>query len=112
MTVQLMKMDASDSAGAALTYKARLIPTKKLMEAKNDDAKAGMLYRMDSCFYLQDHGRKIYASMIQPVQNGVSGTFEYLLEFEPVTTSTKGLRMVYKDKYINQHTYSLPLNNN
>jgi hypothetical protein len=109
--VRLQIIQLENPAGGdpqAVTYKARLIPDKSLLDQKNAVSKSAMIYKMDSCFYLQSRTKKIYASLVQPIANGVSGTYEYLIEFEtPIST---GYDFIYQDRYLNQKKYSLALN--
>jgi hypothetical protein len=109
ITLQVIQLENSPGDANVFTYKARLIPDALLLNEKNAYSKNAMMYKMDSCFYLQSGTKKIYASLVQPIANGVSGTFEYLLEFEAAAGSNAS-EFVYKDKYLNQKKYSLKLN--
>lgn len=109
IAVQIMKLENTGSNVDIMSYKVRLIPEEKLMKEKSQDVKNALWYKMDSCFYLQKGGKKIYANMVQPIANGVTGTFEYLLDFETENTSGLHGNLVYQDKYINQHQYQLKL---
>ena len=106
MDVQVVLLDSTPGNGN--TYKARLIPDKKLFDEKDAVSKNAMIYKMDSCFYLQSGTKRVYASLVQPVANGITGTFEYLLEFEK--NDGNSWDFVYQDKYINHKKYSLKLN--
>src|ERR1700753_296328 len=79
LTLQLRNI-SSASDPKDITYAARLIPEKELKAAKGQAVKTSLLYKMDSCFYLQSGARKVYAN-IEPVANGLTGTYEYLLTF-------------------------------
>jgi hypothetical protein len=112
ITIQFIQLKAEDG-DSMLTYKARVIPDKKLMTEINRSEKNNLLYRMDSCFYISNGSYKIYASMVQPIANGVSGTFEYLLEFGVSNADKKdSINLVYHDRYINQQTYKVPVKPN
>ena len=107
--VQIIQLKKSDGDASVVTYKARLVPDASLLNEKSLISKDAMIYKMDSCFYLQSGPEKIYASLVQPIANGVSGTFEYLLEFEMAPGSAKP-DFIYQDKYLNHKKYSLKLN--
>jgi len=92
-----------------ITCKARLLPDVSLINDKQANINNAMIYRMDSCFYLQHGTKKIYASLVQPIANGVSGTYEYLIEFESVMQGADP-DFIYQDKYLNHKKYSLKLN--
>ncbi|WP_139112905.1 hypothetical protein [Mucilaginibacter sp. PPCGB 2223] len=88
----------------------RLIPDKQLIEEKSSNQKTALYYKMDSCFYIAEGLKKNYAVMVQPVANGVSGTYEYLLEFENGNApQADTINLIYNDKYINQKSYSLKI---
>jgi len=110
LTVQIMAMDDSSNDEHSVSYRARLIPDKRLMEGKTRDEKNALYYKMDSCFYFINGGVKTYASLVQPIANGVSGSYEYLLQFEktpPLNTDT--LNFVYQDRYINKKNYGIKM---
>jgi len=110
LTVQIMAIDDSSKDEQAVSYRARLIPDKKLMEGKTREEKNSLYYQMDSCFYFTVAGVKTYAALVQPIANGVSGSYEYLLQFEkPKLINTDTLSLVYQDKYINKKTYDVRL---
>jgi len=109
ITIQVIQLK-DDAGDSTLTYKARVIPDKKLMIEINRSEKNNLLYRMDSCFYINNGSYKTYASLVQPVANGVSDTFEYLLAFDVAKADRKdSIKIVYHDKYINRKTYIVPV---
>lgn len=105
LQVSSMPKDAGDTA-AVRSYKAVIIPSAKLTLKKSDGD--SLLFRMDSCFYLQRAGAKIYPYLVQEIPNGVRGTFEYLVEF-PAIVNGKGdtTRFIYQDRFINKKIYSI-----
>lgn len=108
LTVQIMAMDDSSNDQHSISYRARLIPDKQLMEGKTREEKNALYYQMDSCFYFTVGGVKTYAALVQPIANGVSGSYEYLLQFEkPKLLNTDTMSFVYQDKYINKKTYDV-----
>jgi hypothetical protein len=112
LTIQVMQLkDAEDDH--TISYKARLLPDKKLLESKSKDEKQALYYTMDSCFYINTGNTKIYAALVQPIANGVSGSYEYLLQFEKdKDLKTDTIALVYQDRYINKKTYSLKMSAN
>lgn len=108
MSVQLIRLDNNGGNDGGLSYKVRLIPDKKLLQGKGREERNKLLFKMDSCFYLVNGVQKIYASMVQPVANGVGDTYEYLLVFDE-KLNPDSLTMVYQDKYISQKSYTLKL---
>jgi len=92
-----------------ISYAARLIPDKGLIS--DNAVKTKLAYQMDSTFYIQSGKGRIYANLVQPVANGVAGTYEYLVSFDrPGGNSMKG-KLIYQDKYINHQKYQITLNN-
>ena len=106
LTLMIMKTPGGPEDADEITYSARLIPDKELLD-KNDNLNTAMLYRMDSCFYLQQGKEKIYAILTQPIANGVKGSFEYLLSFEKQGIKNNKWAFVYQDKYLNHKTYKI-----
>lgn len=109
LTLQLLKMPVDPGENKEINYSVRLIPEKALLESKDQLAKTALWYRMDSCFYVMAGQKKVYASIVQPIANGVMGRFEYLLSFEISDLETANWHMVYQDKYLNQKKYTMNL---
>lgn len=112
LTVQVMPLPATPDDSNTISYKARVIPDKQLMESKTREEKNALYYKMDSCFYINSAQGKNYAVMVQPIANGVSGTYEYLLQFESAPKVIDSINLVYQDKYINKKAYRLKIANN
>ena len=111
MILQVSEIKDKAPGDESLTYKARLIPSKVLTENETIEQKRLLSYKMDSCFYINDGHHKNYASMVQAVANGVSGTYEYLLVFELDKNESKdSVDLLYQDRYINHKLYELKLN--
>lgn len=110
MTLEIMKMaDKNDTT--VLNYKVRLYPAKEWLETRTADAVNNLNYRMDSCFMIKAGSLKHDPVFVQPVVNGIKNCFEYLVSFEmDSTVKMKTLKLVYKDKYIDGHTYFFDLN--
>lgn len=106
MVVQVMQLPRSaGDNNDDISYKVRIIPSKTLMEGKATVDKNGLYYRMDSCFYIKNGGKKQYPDLVQSVANGISGTYEYLLQFEKDDQPADSIDMVYQDRYINKKAY-------
>jgi len=110
LTVQLANISKS-VAGGDISYAARITPEKGLFTAAGKSAKENLMYRMDSCFYLQSGRTKIYPQLTQPVSNGLKNTFEYLVTFDMPSFDGDKWFFVYEDKYLNRKKYMLNLKN-
>ena len=92
-----------------ISYAARITPEKGLFTSADKSAKEGMMYRVDSCFYLQAGREKVYPQLTQPVADGLSGTFEYLVTFAIRHFDEHKWNFVYQDKYLTKRKYMLKL---
>jgi hypothetical protein len=111
LTVQIVKMknDAADTA--SVSYTARIIPDKTMMTVvNNEDIKTAMMYKMDSCFYMQINKKKVYPGIVQSIANGLPNQFEYLVSFDIAGISNDNPVIVYQDKYLNKRKYTLKIN--
>jgi hypothetical protein len=107
LTILVMRMPDSSGDKSTNNYAARLIPVKGLIDEKDNVIKTRLWYNMDSCFYLEAGKKKIYASLIQPIANGVAGSFEYMLSFENDARDDGNWSFIYQDKYLNKKKYAL-----
>lgn len=98
-----MVQRAAQPAPDAAEVQVRILPDAALFADLSAEAKQNLMYRTDSCFYLETNGRRVYAAAVTPVANGVSGSFEYLVSFE----KTQGGRLMYYDRYLNKKEYEL-----
>jgi hypothetical protein len=110
LTLFAKKMvDDPDNTGI-VNYAVKIIPDHKLNEM-GQPVRTAMAYRMDSCFYLLNGLSKTYPDLIQPIANGASDSFEYLLSFRTGDLErAKGL-LNYQDRYLNQKNYRIVLCN-
>jgi hypothetical protein len=107
MTVQLMPLGTE--GGSSLSFKVRLQPDHAGVIGNGQNSR-DLWYHMDSCFYLKRTGRRQYALMVQPVNNGSRNIFEYLVQFEAAPADEgKGLQLVYHDKFVDQKDYIFKL---
>ena len=110
LTLQVMGVKSNRIDTAYFSYKARIIPDKIFLSLKSQQEKSSLSYRMDSCFFLKQGKEVIAASMVQPIANGVPGSFEFLLEFEKVASGVNNKpTLIYRDKYLNRKTYHIQL---
>ncbi|MGZ3759799.1 MAG: hypothetical protein ACXVAY_12960 [Mucilaginibacter sp.] len=110
LTLQVMELESVPGNGTTRSYKARLFPATAFREGKVETRTAALRYQMDSCFYLQAGRQKIYAAMVQPIANGIKGTYEYLIDFDLGTAAKDDCELVYQDKFLNHRKYQLKLN--
>jgi len=103
----LLPYDQKDSL--SLNFRVRISPAADV-SADSKSYKTDLLYRMDSCFYIQSGYRKFYPQLTQAVAGGVSKRYEYLVSFDIRTLrQQKGLSLIYRDRYLNKRKYSLLL---
>lgn len=111
LTIEIMKIKPVNKDTTALTYKVRLYPGKEWSENNSGRNKDGLFYGMDSCFTLHTTTASYNPDMIQPVNNGIAGCYEYLLSFGIVKAMKhKQLRLVYDDRYIDGKLHQMTLN--
>ena len=109
MVMESVQLKSKDANTGTLDYAVRIIPDKKLLADKDRSFKSSLWYSMDSCFYLMDGQRKIYSAIVQPIANGVAGTFEYMLSFNEDDLKTGNWNLIYDDRYLNHKKYTLNL---
>ena len=108
LQVSQLKDDAGDQS--IISYKIRVIPNKQIADKQTVEEKRAMIFKMDSCFYINGHSNKTYAALVQSVANGVGSSFEYLVEFDLNKSGLdKRSELVYQDRYITHQTYKIKL---
>jgi len=107
LTIQIVRVPGESGFGSTIAYSARLVPDKKITENQDKMLTTRLWYRMDSCFYLQRGTKKIYAGIIQPIANGVAGSYEYFLSFDISAADQSRWDLIYQDKYLTRKKYSL-----
>lgn len=85
-------------------FMVRIFPNKKIIEA-NKMINRSLNYHADSCFYLLKDNKKINPEFVEPVINGISGSFEFLIGFNNQNLSQKEFTMIYQDQIINKKKY-------
>jgi hypothetical protein len=109
LAIEVARVAGEPGSNTGLNYSARLISDKKLADTKDKELTSALWYRMDSCFYLQYGGKKVFATIIQPIANGVVGSYEYFLSFDISQADESKWHLIYRDKYLNRKTYTLNL---
>ncbi|MHB8205938.1 hypothetical protein [Mucilaginibacter sp.] len=110
LTVEALKTRTKDTTG--LTYNVRIYPSKQWLDSKTEQGGVQFNYGMDSCFYLNAGGIDYKPAMVQPIANGLTNCFEYLVSFDLTPAmETKEADLIYQDKYINRKRYTLQLIN-
>jgi hypothetical protein len=108
LVVQVIKMKNDVADTISISYTARVIPDKAMAAANNEEVKTAMMYKMDSCFYIQIKQKKIYPGIVQSIANGLPNQFEYLVSFDAGILNDDPV-IVYQDKYLNKRKYTLKL---
>ena len=108
ITFQIVNI-SKNGTNQDISYGARIIPSAVFKGADSKATKENLMYRMDSCFYLQSGWKKIYPQLTQPVSNGLKNTFEYLLTFDMPSFEEDKWFFVYEDRYLNKKKYTLKL---
>jgi hypothetical protein len=110
MTIEALKAKTTDTT--TITYNIRIYPSKQWLDNKTEQMSVQFSYGMDSCFYLNTGGLNYKPGMVQPIANGLTDCFEYLVSFDLGSAIKAGqVGLVYQDKYINRKRYTLQLNN-
>jgi hypothetical protein len=105
LTIQVQKVSADD--GRRRTMQVRIFPKREALSGLNTAGRENLLYRMDSCFYLETGTQKVYPSAVLPVANGMSAAFEYLVSFDGAIAPKGNIRLIYQDRYLNKKKYEL-----
>jgi hypothetical protein len=110
LLVQVRQMKGEQDAPNTMDYAVRITPDKKLVAGKEDSFKTSFWYSMDSCFYIMNGNTKVYSAIVQPIANGLTGSFEYMLSFGTNDLKAGNWNLIYEDKYLNHKKYTLNLN--
>jgi hypothetical protein len=110
MIMEVTQLKGEHADRGTFDYAVRLIPDKKLLAEKDKSYKNSLWYNMDSCFYILNGQKKVYSNIIQPIANGVNGTFEYMLSFNESDLKAGNWSLIYDDKYLDHKKYTLNLN--
>ncbi|MCR8558153.1 hypothetical protein KXD93_10885 [Mucilaginibacter sp. BJC16-A38] len=99
LIVQLVRINAGATA-----YKCKIVPVQEGI-TNSGRVSNQMLYHADSCFYLLDNGKPKYAVAVQPVANGIKGSYEYLLQWD----AAGPVSLVFDDKYLYSRKYTFKI---
>lgn len=103
---QLKKTTSTD---AVQTFMVRVFPDQKIIENRKEEITESFLYHADSCFYLLKNNTKVYPEYVEPIANGIKGSYEFLVEFNDQDFSLKEYTLIYQDKIINNKKYVLAI---
>lgn len=111
LIMEIMKVKPPKMDTTALTYKIRIYPGKEWTETNSGRQKNGLFYGMDSCFTLRTAAASYSPDMVEPVNNGIKGCYEYLLSFGIAKAMKyRQLQLVYTDRFIDGKPYQIILN--
>jgi hypothetical protein len=111
LSLQLLKNKQARRDTTALTYQVRIYPAKDWVENRSASQQTGLFYGMDSCFSLRCRQRSYMPVMVQPLNNGIAGSFEYLVSFDlGPALKWQQLQLVYRDRFIDGKEYVFDLN--
>jgi len=91
------------------TFMVRVFPDKKIIEGGKEKITESFLYHSDSCFYLLKNNTKLYPEYVEPVVNGIKGSYEFLIGFSNQDLSLKEYTLIYQDQIINKKKYVLTI---
>lgn len=91
------------------TFMVRVFPDKKNIEVGKEKITESFFYHADSCFYLLKNNVKLYPEYVEPVANGIKGSYEFLVAFSDQDLSLKEYTLVYQDLIINKKKYVLTI---
>ncbi|WP_293785340.1 hypothetical protein [uncultured Pedobacter sp.] len=91
------------------TFMVRVFPDQKIMEQGKEKIAESFLYHADSCFYLLKNNAKLYPEYVEPIVNGIKGSYEFLVGFNNQNLSSKEYILIYQDQMINKKKYVLTI---
>ncbi|PJJ79986.1 hypothetical protein [Mucilaginibacter auburnensis] len=109
LVVQVKNMN-SGADDTEISYQVKILPERSLTEKLSPEQKNNLWYKMDSCFYIQTEKIKVTPNLVQPIANGQSGNYEFMLSFPADSAINDASTLVYKDKYLNKETYNFKVN--
>ena len=108
LQVYLMPEEAGDKG--ALSFRVRVIPSQTLITSMSKAIRNSMWYGVDSSFFIRSGKVIIKAAMVQPVADGVNGSFQYLVMFDDIHTQSDKDRLLFLDRYLSKRTYAVKIN--
>ncbi|MFI5160461.1 MAG: hypothetical protein ACHQHN_04250 [Sphingobacteriales bacterium] len=108
--IQAARITTGIEDTTTLNYKVRIY-LGKAVTSKGYDESVNFYYHMDSCFLVRTMGGNELPVLVQPVNNGISGCYEYLVSMDiSKAMRLKKLELIYQDKFIDGKRYILNLN--
>jgi len=113
MQLQVSQIIDKSDAGE-ISLKVRLIPSRRVAASVSKEDNLELQFSMDSCFYQMIGAKTKYPVIVQNVNNGQKGSYEYLVSFEPDKNKRDSLFFFYKDRFLDKKTYNvkIPLSDN
>ncbi|WP_439697093.1 hypothetical protein ACFGVS_01025 [Mucilaginibacter sp. AW1-7] len=112
LSLQALRMKESARDTAELNYKVRIYPSRAWLGANSRNGRAAdFYYHMDSAFTVKYGNQTMQPQLVQPVANGLSTCFEYLVTIAVTPgLKMKTLSILYRDRFIDGKTYEMNLN--
>lgn len=108
--IHIMAQLKKTSSNAQMqTFMIRVFPDKKFTESGMEKITESFLYHADSCFYLLKNDVKLYPEYVEPIVNGIKGSYEFLVGFNNQDLSSKEYTLIYQDQIINKKKYVLTI---
>jgi hypothetical protein len=110
LSLEAVWIRPQDDDTSSVTYKIRLYPSREWLDRAGNTGATELNYRQDSSFLLRQGKHDFAPVLFQPVNNGIAGSFEYLVSFDLVKAMQAGrLQLVYHDRFISGKPYTLNL---
>jgi hypothetical protein len=112
LSLQALRMKSAANDTTELNYKVRIYPSRSWLANNRSAASTrDFYYRMDSAFTLKYGSQTMRPQLVQPVANGLSNCFEYLISIEITPEiKMKHISILYRDKFIDGRQYTMDLN--
>lgn len=110
--MQALRVRPATDDTTELSYKVRIYPSKSWLANNHSTESTGnFYYRMDSAFTMKYGSQTMRPQLVQPVANGLSNCFEYLISMEITPgIKMKHISILYQDKFIDGKQYTMDLN--
>ncbi len=105
----MAQLNKTSSNARMQTFMIRVFPDKKFVESGMEKITESFLYHADSCFYLLKNDAKLYPEYVEPIVNGIKGSYEFLVGFNNQDLSSKEYTLIYQDQIINKKKYVLTI---
>jgi hypothetical protein len=105
----MAQLKETPSGDRLRTFMIRIFPDKKFMENGKEKITESFLYHSDSSFYVLKNNLKLYPEYVEPIANGIKGSYEFLVGFSDDNLSLKEYTLIYQDQIINKKKYVLTI---